>query len=121
MNLCAAAPEAAKTAKPAAKPATGQPFADLPVVPGSARDVTVKGRLAPTKSAGRIRYALVREIKAKYEIECFVYVPDAEKGKFKPFVDQDVRLVGTWYRVSGWKNPVLKVRRIKPLNTGVNP
>ena len=84
--------------------------------PGSAREVTVNGYLQPIQNQAHIRYVLYRKVKENdYEAQCFVYVPDSETAKFKPFDEKLVRLVGTWYRVPGWKTPVMKVSRLKEL------
>lgn len=107
-------PAGAKPSK-AAKPAPGQVFADIPVEPGSAREVTVAGDLLPVKGQAHICYVLCKTVNDKYAPQCFVYVPDSESAKFKPFAGKNVRLVGTWYRVPGWKTPVMKVTRLKEL------
>jgi len=88
-------------------------FTDLPVEPGSARDVTVTGLLYPIRSAStHVRYALLENVGGKYRVACYIYVPRPDGEKFKMFANQNVRLVGTWYKVPDWKKPVMKVRRI---------
>jgi hypothetical protein len=112
------APASDKTVSPpnpAAKLAAGQAFADLPVEPGSKRDVTVRGMLYPMKMKGRVRYALLKVVGGKYAAQCYIYVPDKDVEKYREFANSDVQLVGYWYKVPGWKTPVMQVRRIKGL------
>ena len=112
------APAPKKTVRPqnpTAKLPAGQVFADLPVVPESKRDVTVRGMLFPMKAKGHVRYALLKVVGGDYVIQCYIYVPDKDAGKYKEFANTDVQLVGYWYKVSGWKRPVMQVRRIKGL------
>ena len=111
-------PAPPKPAKPAVvtQTAPGQIFADLPVEAGSKRDVTVKGLLFPLKkSKGRVAYALLKAVGGKYVAQCYIYVPAKDAAKYKEFANTDVQLVGYWYKVPGWKKPVMQVRRISPL------
>ena len=101
--------------EPAAKLPAGQVFADLPVEPGSKRDVTVSGMLFPVKNKGHVRYALLKVVGGKYAAQCYIYVPDKDVLRYKEFDNTDVQLVGYWYKVPGWKTPVMQVRRIKGL------
>ncbi len=105
-------------AKPVAQPKpgpAGQVFADLPVVPGSKRDVTIRGMLYPIPKKGHVRYVLLKAVGKKYVPQCYVYVPDRDAGKYKEFANAEVQLVGYWYKIPNWKMPVMQVRRLKGL------
>ena len=106
-----------KTVCPPPPPAVapGQVFADLPVEAGSKRDVTVRGMLFPIKGKGRVAYALLKVVGGKYVAQCYIYVPAKDAGKYKEFANTDGQLVGYWYKVPGWKKPVMQVRRLKGL------
>ena len=90
-------------------------FADLPIEPGSAREVTIEGHLFPIPPRSHVRYALLQNVGGKYVVKCYIYVPGVDTEKFKHFDRTNVRLVGTWYKVPDWKKPVMQVRRIKGL------
>ncbi len=100
---------------PAKRVAPGQVFPDIPVVPGSKRDVTVRGMLFPVNGKGNVRYALLRAVGGKYAIQCYIYVSAKDAAKYKEFSETDVQLVGYWYKVPGWKTPIMQVRRLKGL------
>lgn len=104
--------------KPAPKPKTASadqsPFPDLPIVPNSAKDVTVEGYLHPVQQVkAHIRYALLQAVNNEFKIACYIYTPRADAARFKLFAGKNVRLVGTWYKIQGWKMPVMKVRRLQ--------
>lgn len=117
---------AAKTAEKAAEKAVevhvtvedaDRPFSDLPVEPGSGRNVTVSGMLFPVKSAAPgVRFALAVEKNGKYEVNCFIHTQGSKK--FDAFANQQVKLTGIRYAVPNWKNPVMRVIRIAPVEAG---
>ncbi len=108
------APEKAEKSAEVNIPAAGkrdQPFSDFQVTPGSRKDVTVKGMLYPVKGKGGVRYALLEVSGGKYVVSCFVHT--GKNDVMKPFANKDVQLVGSWYKVAGWKHPVMQVRRCR--------
>lgn len=92
------------------------PFKDLAVIEKSARDVTVSGLLYPLQGSdvtGQVKFVLLANRGNRYEP--IYYVHTGGSGAFSKFANKDVKLVGTSYRVENWKTPVMKVRKITPL------
>ena len=95
---------------------SGQPFPDLPVVAGKRREVTVSGLLHPIQTKIRVKYAILKEAQGKYRQECFVYVFPKDAAKFKILSGKEVKAVGVYYTVDGWKKPVMFIRSLKAIN-----
>lgn len=89
-------------------------YGNIPVDLSSGRDVTETGRLYPMKQADMpgINYALLKQQGDRYVIACYVYT--GSDTKYKAYANKQVTLVGDWYKVNGWKKPVMKLRKLRP-------
>lgn len=91
-------------------------YGNLPIDPGSGRDVTVRGLFYPLgkdQSLKGIRYALWEYHQGKPVLACYVFTGDSD-AKYKKYANKQVEIVGDWYEVEGWKKPVMKPRRLRP-------
>ena len=104
---------AAVSAPSSGKKTADTAFGNLPVDLKSGKDVTVSGRLypIPDNDLPTVRYALLKERNGKYAIECFVYTGNSKT--YDSYANKNVKLIGDWYKVTGWDTPLMKVRKLK--------